>query len=209
MSSVSPAGRRRLPARLQPLGDEPDARIKLTQVALGEGRDRQLALRPPDFAFGVEHALDADFRQNEVGLGAAAERLGPCAQSLVDQRRVARRDHARPAHPELVGRAVLSRPSLQNEMDSGRLDLVQIADHWQPFRAWQVVQRPRRRFRSSGSLEPGDVDEDAIFALERRDRTPDIPARLRAVPESTEKRQRWLRQTSASPSSSPSPSKAP
>ena len=159
------AGRRPFPARLQPLRDDPDARVELTQVALGEGRDGKLALRPPDLALGVEHAPDPDFAQDEVHLGAAAECFGSRAQSLFDQRRVARRDDACRAHPELEDRAVSSRPFLQNEMSLGRVELMQVADQRQPFRARQVVQRTRRRFRSGRPLEARDVDEHAAIAL--------------------------------------------
>ena len=57
------AGRRGpFPSALHPSRDGFDVGIELLQASLRKRRHREPALRAPGGAFGVEHALDADFR---------------------------------------------------------------------------------------------------------------------------------------------------
>ena len=181
MSRVSPPAADFCQRVFSRAGDGSEARVKLTQVALGEGRRGKLALRTPCVAFGVEHAPDPDFRQNAVDTGVAPKPFGSRTQSFLDQRRVSRGDDAFRAHPELVGRAESRRPFLHDEMTCCSVELVQIADQRQRPRAGQVIYRTRRGDRSRRRLEAGDVDEDGRRRALRQGRTPGIPDRLRDV----------------------------
>ena len=157
--------RRPLPPRLQPHGDDLDARKEPMQVALSEGGDGKLALWAPDLTLGVEHALDPEFAEDAVQILGAAKGFGSRAQNVFDRRRIGRRNNSSRAHPELVDRAVSSRPFLQNEVSFGRVELVKVADQRQWLRARQVIQRARRSGPGSGRLEARDVDEQRAIPL--------------------------------------------
>src|SRR6185436_6838458 len=118
-------------AMVDPLGDDAQRRIERAQVAMRERIHHEATLRTPGAAFGREQALEAHLAEDRLDIADAPVGLGPRAQHLVRDRRIADDEEATAAHTERIDAAVLFTPPLEDVVEAIEVGLERIAEERQ------------------------------------------------------------------------------
>jgi hypothetical protein len=115
---------------------------KTGQIALAKRGGHQLALAPPVFALGGEHAVQAELTCDALHRPHAPEALGPLEERTPDQVCVPDSEAALGREPKREQIAVALAPSLEPEMKPCQLDLMQVAEQGQSARSGQLAELP-------------------------------------------------------------------